>query len=501
MFRFTHGERSDLYVALLHAFGEASDRLETALSVDDVRSGLRSVGWLDSLDDTEMTRALNQLRDWQLIDAVQNHAGNYRSAAEYERRNLLYSLTRRGEAAFAGMTHAMTVLTSAGALQTAVLDAISDRLSELVEQLERPWSDRRVFTALAELEGHLDALRTSTTAFNSQLQRLLHAEGAELDAFHEVKAATVAYLQEFLTNSEQRTHAIATRVELVEQYGVGVLHERALAGAELPRLPGEDPSPGWLAHRRARWDGLRAWFRPVDAAPPRVEQLHVVARRAIITLLQVLDRIAESRRRASSAAADFRELARWFAVLPEQDQLHRLWGTAFGLGPARHAHLGHPDPELVSPSSSWPEAPPIEVSALLRSAGRTERFSRTGRVRDVRALRFARAERARAERAELDAAWQLLDTGGPVRLSGFGHLDHAVFERLLDLLGRALAAQPVPGGVRRAATTDGLVEVALRPPPDQTIARIWTPRGHFTGPDYVIEIWSEAPHQRRWGAG
>jgi uncharacterized protein (TIGR02677 family) len=489
MFRFTDADRGGLYVSVLHAFGEANERLETALSIDDVRARLRSVGWLEPLDDEVLAAALKQLCLWNLVDVIQNHTENYRTASEYERRNLQYSLTKRGEAAFAGVVHAMAVLASTGALQTAVLDAISDRLGDLVAQLDDgSGSDRRIFGTLTELESHLDALRTNTKQFNGELQRLLRADGAQLATFHEVKAATVAYLQEFLTNLDQRAHAIAGRIKQVEDRGVGLLHQRALLGAELPRLAGEDPGPAWLAHRRARWDGLRAWFLPADGAVPRVEQLHLVARRAIVTLLQVLDRITESRRRATSAVADFRELARWFTVLPSQADLHRLWSTVFGLSSARHAHLGHPDPELVSSAVRWEQAPPVEVSALLRSAGRTERFTRTGRVRDVAAIRAARAEQARAERAQIEAAWELLDTGGPVRLSSFGHLDHAVFERLLDLLGRALAGTPEPSGTRRSTTADGKVEIILRPPVDGALICLTTPRGRFRGPDYQIEI-------------
>ena len=298
----------------------------------------------------------------------------------------------------------------------------------------------------------------------------------------------MAYLQEFLTNLDRRSHAIATRIREVEEHGLGVVHKRALLGAELPQLPGADPGPAWLEHRRARWAGLRAWFLPGDGAAPRVEQLHLVARRAIITLLQVLDRITESRRRTSSAAADFRELARWFSVAGSQDDLHRLWSTMFGLSPARHAHLSLPDPELAGSSMSWRDAPPVAVSPLLRSAGRTERFSRTGRVRDVAAIKAARAERARAQRAELEAAWSLLDTGGPVRLAAFGRLDHALFERLLELLGGALAASPDSSGTRRATTADGRIEILLTAPPDGATATLITPRGTFRGPDYEIQI-------------
>ncbi len=489
MFRFTSGERAGLYVSILHAFGEANERLETALSLDDVRARLRSVGWLDALEDEDLTDALARLRDWNLVDVIQNHAENYRTASEYERRNLQYSLTRQGEAAFAGVLHALAVLTSAGALQTAVLDAIADRLGDLVMLMETgTGTDRRIFTTLMELETHLDALRSNTKQFNGELQRLLRADGAELSTFHEVKAATVAYLQEFLTNLDQRAHAIETRIRQVEDKGVSGLHHRALLGADLPRISGDDPGPEWLAHRRARWEGLCAWFCPPDGARPRVEQLHQVARRAIVTLLQVLDRITESRRRASSAVADFRELARWFTVLPAQSDLHRLWSTVFGLSPARHAHLGHPDPELVGSSASWAEAPPVEVSALLRSSGRTERFSRTGRVRDVAAVKAARAGQALEERAQLEAAWDMLDTGGVVRLSSFGRLEHNVFERLLELLGRALANSPSSAGTRRSTTADGKIEIVLREPADGAVARLTTPYGRFSGPDYEIEI-------------
>lgn len=489
MFRFTSGGNADLYVAILHAFGEANERLETALSLDDVKVRLRSVGCLAPLDDDHLAASLNQLRDWNLVDVIQNHAENYRTASEYERRNLQYSLTRQGEAAFAGVLHALSVLASTGALQTAVLDAISDRLADLVALLDRETeADRRIFTTLMELEGHLDALRTNTKQFNGELQRLLRADGADLSTFHEVKGATVAYLQEFLTNLDQRAHTIATRIRQVEDHGISLVHHRALIGADLPDLPGDDPGPAWLAHRRARWDGLCAWFLPPDGARPRVEQLHLVARRAIITLLQVLDRITESRRRASSAVADFRELARWFTVVPAHGDLHRLWSTVFGLSPSRHAHLVHPDPELVSTAATWADAPPVEISPLLRSSGRTERFSRTGRVRDVAAIKAARAEQALAERAQLEAAWDLLDTSGPVRLSSFGRLDHGVFERLLELLGRALASPPASSGTRRCTTSDGKIEVLLRQPADGAIAHLTTPRGDFSGPDYEIEI-------------
>jgi len=500
MFRFTTGERADLYGAILQAFGAANERLETALVLDDIRGRLRMSGWLDAISDEDLYEALKALRGWGLLDVVQNHAENYRTAEEYERRNLQYSLTRRGEAALAGVQHALAVLASTGALQTAVLEAITDRLDELYALAEEPASaDRRIFSTVQELEGHLEALLDNTKAFNSELQRLLRAENADLDVFREVKAATVAYLQEFLVNLDRRGHGVASAVARVEERGITVLHERALRGAELPPIAGADAGPEWLERRRARWAGLRAWFLPDDGARPRVDQLHDVARRAIVSLLQVLDRITESRRRSSSAAQDFRELARWFAAAPGEEDLHRLWTVAFGLGPARHAHLAHQDPELVPSSLPWAEAPPVEVSALLRTSGRTERFTRTGKVRDVAAVKAARAEKARRERTELQEAWDSLRTDGPLRLSDFDELDEAAFERLLDLLGRALSARPDTTGARRASTADGRVEIVLSAPRDGRSAVFGTSKGVLRGPDYLVSITTVGAARPRHG--
>ncbi|MFE8013946.1 TIGR02677 family protein [Streptomyces antibioticus] len=489
MFRFTTAERSDLYGAVLDVFGVAGEHLETALGLDAVRDRLRGVGWMAAAEDGDLHDALRKLVEWELLDVVHNHAENYRTAEEYERRNLQYSLTRRGEAALAGVRHALEVLASTGALQTAVLEAITDRLDELCLLSREPASaDRRIFSTVRELEGHLDALVENTKAFNGELQRLLRAEGADPEVFREVKAATVAYLQEFLVNLDRRGQAVAAAVARVEERGTAVLRERALRGAELPPAAGADPVAGWLEGRRARWAGLRAWFLPDDGARPRIEHLHDVARRAIVSLLQVLERINESRRRSSSAVQDFRELARWFAAAPTEEDLHRLWSGAFGLGSARHAHLAHADPELIPSSRSWSEAPPVEVSALLRTSGRTERFTRTAKVRNVAAVRAGRAERARAEQAELARAWRALETDGPVRLSSFGLLETAVFDRLLDLVGRALAARPDASGSRRATTGDGRMEIVLAPPPDRRTAVLRTAKGALTGPDYVVRI-------------
>lgn len=497
MFAFTVTDRADLHSAVMQVLGEANERLASALTFDEILAGLPEIGWFEPVTDANLDYTLGALHKYGLIERTQNHSAHYASADEYERRNLHYSLSRKGEAAYEGVQYALQFLASSGALQTAVLDAITDRLGELHELLGVEGGDRRIYTALAELEGHLQGLQANTKQFNAQLQRLLRDEGADLATFQEVKQATIAYLTEFVTDLDQRQQIIAAAIKRVEERGVTVLHHRALHGADLPRLPGQsEPAPRWLEQRAARWQGLQAWFRPADGARARVAELADIARRAILSLMRALERLTEASRRGSSTVADFRTLAHWFSACESDGQAHELWAAATGLWSARHLHLAHDDPAAVSAATSWWEAPGVHVSPLLRTHGQLDRVARTARVRDTAAIRRQRCERALRERAELERAWAQLATPGPVRLSAFAQLDYASFTRLLELLARALSARAT-GGVRRAATADGRLVIALSAPPDGATASLRTPRGVLAAPDFVVSISATRPGQER----
>ncbi|GAA1467093.1 hypothetical protein GCM10009603_54020 [Nocardiopsis exhalans] len=495
VFDFTSGSRRDLYFAILHVFNDANERLETALLLEQVHDRLPGTGFTEPAEEPEVEAALRHLESIGLLESAQSYTAAYATAAEFERKNVQYTLTARGEAEFAGVRLVLERLKERGALQTAVLDAVADRLDGLHALMgaDDPAQDSRVFTTLQELEGHLDSLRDNTKRFNNELQRLLRSGGADLDTFHEVKRATVGYLDAFVDNLEERARGIADALARVEGHGAegrgveGML-ERALAGANLPPSATDRVREDWLAARRTKWSGLRLWFAPTEDGQEGVRRLHEVARRAIGSLLEALERITESRRRASSTAEDLRAAARWCAGAETTENAHRLWQALTGLSPARHAVLGHTDDELIAPGTAWAAADPVPVSANLRSSGRSGRVARTARVRDVGETARLRRERARAQRAEVERALGRLATDGPVRLSAFGDMEHDLFEHLLALLGQALSESVRDDGTRRALTSDGRMEIVLVPPPDRGEATLRTPRGVFSGPDYVVSI-------------
>ncbi|MHB1536634.1 MAG: TIGR02677 family protein, partial [Acidimicrobiales bacterium] len=371
LLRFTTTDSRDLHLAVMTAFEQAAV-LAPALNLDQVRSAIGRVGWDDPIDDDVLQRALAALAGWRLLEATQDHSARYATPEEFERKNLQWSLTPRGEAAISGVLHTLESLRHAVGLQAAVLDAIGDNLSDLAElaaQTRSQAADARIHIALAQVERHLAALVTSVRQFNGHLQRLLREDGTDDSIFADVKRRTVSYLEEYVEGVERPHRRLVTAIQRVESFGLATVFDRALDGANLAPVAGGDPGPAWLAERERRWQALRIWFAPSASAAPLILGLLDVARTAIIELLRVLERRRDSRRRSASIAHDFRALAGRFAAAPGDEEAHRLFAAAFGLWPARHAHLRAADGAARAPTTSWTVAAGAAVAPALRTSG------------------------------------------------------------------------------------------------------------------------------------
>jgi uncharacterized protein (TIGR02677 family) len=490
LFRFTTTELNSLHVAIMTAFDDAAV-LAPALGLEEVRSALDSVGWDTPTDDDSLGRALASLVGWGLLEVTQDHAARYSTPEEFERKNLQWSLSPKGEAAIAGVLRAVDALRHAVGLQTAVLDAIGDGLFALAELAGRPPSqeaDGRLHLQLATIEHSLESLVHSVRQFNGHLQRLLRDDGTDDEVFADVKRRTVSYLEEYVQGVERPVRRLAAGIHRVEAGGLATVFDRALGGANLAPVSSGDPGPAWLEERERRWSALRAWFAPAAGATPLVEGLIGTARTAIIELLRVLERRWDSRRRSSSIAHDFRRLAGWFAAAPGEAEAHELFAAAFGLWPARHAHLRPVDGQERAQGSPWTGTEPVEVAPSLRTSGT---LANRGRARPVGDPALARAARQRAQAAELVAHDHLraaLVTGGAVRLSSFGRLAPEAFAELLALLAAGLDAPLGADGTRRSMSADGRVEVVLRDPGDGGGAALTSDHGVLRGPDLLVSI-------------
>jgi len=220
LFQFTTTSLSDLHMAIMSAFEQASV-LMPALNLDQTRAQLGRVGWDEPVSDDTLHSALSSLTCWKLLDSTQDHAAHYATPEEFERKNLQWSLTRRGEAAVAGVLRSVEVLESALGLQSATLDAIGDALADLVALVSQddPGIDGRIHIRLVELENHQRSLIETVRQFNGHLQRLVRADVSDDAVFVDVKRRTVGYLQDYVGSSigrlrEPTSLRLRTRIRL-----------------------------------------------------------------------------------------------------------------------------------------------------------------------------------------------------------------------------------------------------------------------------------------------
>ena len=241
---------------------------------------------------------------------------------------------------------------------------------------------------------------------------------------------------------------------------------------------------GW----RERWKGLQGWFLSTGAEPPQAELLRARARAAIPQLLGAIAAMNERRSGRSDRSADFRMLAQWFAACETESEAHRLARAAFALQPARHFSLNTQPEDDLPASTSWMDAPPLQISPRLREYGEAAPRGPLARVRDRSADRALMAQQLTEESRQVEAARQRLATGQPIKLSELGDLDTHAFGLFLSLLGEALAEQAHPDQMVERQTGDGLLHIRMKPLEADSHAHITTSSGVFSGRDHLLTI-------------
>jgi uncharacterized protein (TIGR02677 family) len=242
-----------------------------------------------------------------------------------------------------GLRSFVAALRRRAELQSVALDDILARLVALGRLArESPPDAARLHAELRDLVNVFDGLANNAEAFMAGLERTIELQRADLAAVMSFKSRLIDYLQRFIGERVTRSSQIADEIA-----------ELAPMEAELLRTVAErearDAAPGdaaaevsvvdeRLADWRERWAGLRRWFM-TEGQNSQAALLRKSALAAIPRLLQAVSLLNERRSGRSDRAADFRQLALWFAETDSDASAHRLWRAAFALSPARHLAL------------------------------------------------------------------------------------------------------------------------------------------------------------------
>jgi len=500
LFQHLNVEKAAFYRCIMDVFAAAKRQYRLQLRPDEV---LAEADWpVPSPRIEEVNVALAQLAVWGNLES-QPDTARVSSLSDFYRARFLYRLSYSGEAVEAGLSVFFQTLRRRAQLQTVALEDIASGLQSLRQLIDESASAdgadvAKIHEILRDLVRVFEDLAENAQAFMAGVARSLELQQAEANTVITYKRRLIDYLERFMSDLVRRSDGIAQLIEYLSARMDAVFLQIAAREAR-------DVAPGdtqdqtdeemrrWRAWRE-RWKGLRGWFLATGVEPPQAELLRARARAAIPQLLGAIAAMNERRSGRSDRSADFRTLAQWFAACETESQAHRMARAAFALQPARHFSLNPPSEEELPPSTSWTDAPPLQISPRLREYGEAAPRGALARVRDRSTERALMAQHLAEESRQVDAARQRLATGRPTRLSELGDLDTHAFGLFLSLLGEALAEQSSPEQIVERQTGDGLLQIRMEPLNGDSQAQISTPTGIFSGRDHLLTIASmQAP--------
>lgn len=487
LFGHVTAEKAETYRAILDAFTVARRQFRLHLRPDEV---LAEATWPDEAPAPDALQlALDQLVDWGNLQA-QVDTSRVATLEDFYRRRLLYRMTPGGEAVETGLRSFVAALRRRAELQSVALDDILARLVALGRLARKsPPDAARLHAELRDLVNVFDGLANNAEAFMAGLERTIELQRADLAAVMSFKSRLIDYLQRFIGELVTRSSQIADQMAELAPLETELL--RTVAEREA-----RDAAPGdaaaavsavdeRLADWQERWAGLRRWFM-AEGQNSQAALLRKSALAAIPRLLQAVSLLNERRSGRSDRAADFRQLALWFADTDSDASAHRLWRAAFALAPARHLALICD--EDCGASTPWKDAPSVDIQPQLRERGTLPARGALPKIRDRSRERALLAARMAEEALQTEAARRRLATGHELRLSELGRLDRHEFQLFLALLGEALAAQVDPEQPVERHTTDGSLAVRLEPLGVGSRACLETELGTFSGRDHRILI-------------
>ncbi len=472
LFSFSTADKRGDYLRVLRAFDSARAAYVVLLHADDVAEWLiRSGG--GKLTAAEAAPLLDQLHRWGVL---QRSYDGTRAAtlAEYRNRHYVYQFTQPGFQAYRAVADVLDARGEEASLSRLVLPELLADLDALAAA-NRAGDAERVYRTLRRLDTALSDLAGRAAHFYLSLGDLLRTTEVTPESFLAHKDTLLAHMREFGMDLARFAPRLAAGIAAVEETGVEALLERAARCDERVLLSTADREADW----RARWRGLRGWFVPAaDGSPDgfgagtEAERLREATMSAIAAVLALLRRVTETRRGGVSRESALRHLAAWFTAAPTTESAHALFDAVFGLGRPRHLAMEHPDAELVPPSRSWWEAPPLEISRTLAETGRPPAAAAPGRIqRDQASVRRLREAQLAAQRARAEAARSLAEADVHDRV-----LDERETEMLLRLLDAASTAWvPVSGRVAGTTGSDSGVTLTVSEHPEPTVVR--TARG------------------------
>jgi uncharacterized protein (TIGR02677 family) len=468
LFHWTAADRRADYLRVLRAMDRARANYVVLVHANDLTAALAEDPAGEALDAAEVTRLLDQLHAYQVVDRSYDGA-RAANLAEYRNRHYVYQFTEAGYRAYRAVEDVLGASAADVSLSRLVLPELLDDLVAL-RAATAARDAEEVYRKLTRLDDTLSDMASRAARFYLMLGDLARPQEASVETFLAHKDALLAHMREFTTELARYAPKLAAATRDIEADGVDRMIElAALADERLFRSPAER-----LADWHQRWRGLTHWFIAGESGAPEVERLQSGTVTAIAQVLALLRRITEARTRGVSRESQLRHLAEWFTRVPSEDAAHALFGAVFNLRAPRHVSVVHADPELIPTRRSWWDAPAVPIARTLVETGKPPSPGRPARIERNDAQRRRLRETQLAEHQARITAAASLAAGLDERV-----LDEEETELLFDLLSVALTTRARVAGTARFSGSGTAYGVKLTLVPHPAPTTVDTVRGRL----------------------
>ncbi|WP_051516085.1 DUF2397 domain-containing protein [Candidatus Blastococcus massiliensis] len=452
LYRYVGGaEHTADYLAIMRLF---SSGLLIDLSATEIADRLgEQADPAARLDADTVEDRCDQLVRWgNLVRSVRD--ARVRTIADWQRARTRYQISKLGGRVHRQVEELLAASEGAREVARELLAGTADRLA-LIRELaiaQPPDLDRlaaEVTTLFSNQRTFLDSLADFYAYLATVLSRYDLA-GEEYAAF---KGVLLEYVDLLGSDVGRYAPLVVERLAQLRPHVPAVVRRLGTlpglgAGDRVERLPGRTERD---------WAEFAAWFVEGERRSGP-ERLRAAAEQALGQLLTNAKRMVSAAGVGLSRRDDLLRLAAVFDSCADEDTAHRVWAATFGAAPARHLALGPEDDDgRIAPSTSWWDAPPVDVPVSIREQGDRVARGRSARVPDPGLDRARLLAEAEAEAAALRAAAAELSAAG--RLHG-ARLSPAARDLMLDQLAAVLAVdQLIEGPVRRSDADLGLTLV------------------------------------------
>ncbi|MGW0902847.1 DUF2397 domain-containing protein [Streptomyces sp. NPDC002853] len=432
LFRYLTADNAEDYLAVMRLF---SSTLLADLSAVEVSELLRDSG--HGLDADAVEERCRKLVRWgNLIPSVRD--ARVPTVAAYRNSRARFQMSTLGGRVHRQIEDVLKATDGAREVARELLGHTVGVLEQILEQLTQPSPDAETLAADVTTVFNNQALFSeSARDFYSYLGSVLTRYDLAGEEYSTLKGLLLEYVELISNDVARHCPAIVDRLNRLAPF-LTQLVDRLAA---LPGLDGgSEPVERLPGRTKSDWAQLSAWYSG-GSGTSGPAQLRVAAEQALGQLITNAKRMLSSGGTGVSRRADLLRLAGLLAI-SDTDGAQRAFAATFGVYGMRH--LGHGPEESdtrVPPTTSWWDAPAVEVPISLRERGDRTARGRSSRVPDPgmdRARLLAEAEREESRRRAAVAELIAVRALHGARVSDYAR------ELLLDLLGDFMATHPMP---------------------------------------------------------